>query len=449
MTIARLMKTAGFRLAALAAGLFVLCMLAVALFIYLNVRQELETQLQEQVSAETRQLLGDYADDGLDELRHDISERLERNPGTRLRYTLKSPDGVSLFDRLALPETPGWSRVDNGDGPRLMLLTTPLDDGYTLGVAADTQSVSQTADALRHAFLIVVLPMIALAILSGAIVSRRFLSRVERLKQTADRIGKGALSARMEVSGSGDDFDGLVMTINTMLDRIEELVHDVRHVSTNIAHDLRTPLGRLRQRLEYLSENQASDGMRERADEAIGLLDDTLMTFSAMLKIAELETGVTEIQGQTLDARGLLDQLVEIYEPVVRDQGGDITIEQAGPAILAGDRPLLVQMLANLIENAMHHNPDGVRIGLSCGVKDGETFIRVSDNGRGIREADMQTVLKPFRRLDAARSTRGTGLGLTLAATIAARHGASLGLSDGAPGLVVTITFPAAGGDVA
>ncbi len=444
MTTPKLIRTAGVRLAALAAGLFVLCMLALALFIYLNVRQELESQLQGQVAAETRQLLGDYADDGLDELRHDISERLERNPGTRLRYTLQSPDGVSLFDRMSLPDTPGWSRPVVGNGPRLLLLTTPLEDGYTLGVAADTQSVSQTADALRHAFLIVVLPMIALAILSGAIVSRRFLSRVERLKQTADSIGRGALSARMEVSGSGDDFDGLILTINTMLDRIEQLVHDVRHVSTNIAHDLRTPLGRLRQRLEYLSEHQASDKMRARTDDAISLLDDTLNTFSAMLKIAELETGVTEIGKETYDVPALLEQLVEIYDPVAANRGGEIVISDAAPISVTGDRALCVQMLANLIENAIQHNQDGVRIELSCGMEDGHRFIRVRDYGRGIEEPDRQTVLKPFRRLDVARSTTGSGLGLTLAATIAARHGAGLHLSDGAPGLIVTMVFPEA-----
>ncbi|WP_084398212.1 sensor histidine kinase, partial [Henriciella aquimarina] len=365
MTMPSFLRTAGFRFAALAAGLFVLCMMAMALFIYLSVREDMEDQLRDQITAETRQLMGDYADDGLDELRHDISERLERNPGTRLRYTVESPDGIALFDRLRLPDPPGWSRLAPEDAPPLILLTTPLEDGYTLGVAADTRSIGDTAGALRHAFLIVVVPMLALAILVGALLSHRFLLRVERVKQTADRIGKATLSARLEPSGSGDDFDGLIETINRMLDRIEELVHDVRHVSTNIAHDLRSPLGRLRQRLEKLASAQSDAAMREETAEAIALLDETLDTFSAILRIAELESGAAEIRGDPVDLPALLGELCEIYEPVAAERGDTLTVEAGGPVSVPGDRALLTQMLANLIENAMRHNAPGIAITLA------------------------------------------------------------------------------------
>lgn len=442
MTIPSFVRSAGFRLTALASGLFLICMMAVIAFIYLSVREDMEDQLRDQVLAETSQLIGDYRDDGLDELRHDISERLDRNPGTRLRYTLENADGVALFDRLSLPEQAGWSRLETSGGTRLILLRTDLRDGYALGVAADTRSISDAVGALRHAFLIVVVPMILLAIISGAFLSHRFLARVERLKQTADLIGGGALSARLELSGSGDDFDGLIETINRMLDRIEELVDDVRHVSVNIAHDLRSPLGRLRQRLETLCARQPDDRLRDDTGDAIELLDRTLETFSAILRIAELDSGATKISGERVNLPALLENLQETYEPVATEQGSHIRLGASAPVSIEGDRPLLMQMLVNLIENSIRHNSQGTEITLSCGRDGDASFLEVSDTGRGIPELEMQQVLKPFRRLDASRSTPGSGLGLSLAASIAARHGATLTLADNQPGLRAIIRFP-------
>lgn len=441
MTIPSFLRSAGFRLTALATALFLICMLAVLAFIYLSVRGDMEDQLRDQISAETRQLLGDYEDDGLDELRHDISERLDRNPGTRLRYTLENSDGVALFDRLALPEQAGWSRLEKDDGSRLIVLRSDLRDGYALGVGADTASIAETVGALRHAFLIVVVPMILLAIISGAFLSHRFLLRVERLKQTADLIGGGALSARLELSGSGDDFDGLVETINRMLDRIEELVDDVRHVSMNIAHDLRSPLGRLRQRLETLSARQTDDALRGETGEAIDLLDDTLETFSAILRIAELDSGATKISRERVDLTALLNSLHEIYEPVAAQQDCRISLGATAPISVEGDRALVMQMMVNLIENSIRHNPAGTEVTLSCGQAEGAPYLQVSDTGRGIPPSETLHVLKPFRRLDASRTTPGSGLGLSLAASIAARHGAALTLADNQPGVRATIRF--------
>ncbi|MCA8900410.1 MAG: HAMP domain-containing histidine kinase [Hyphomonas sp.] len=440
MTVPRYLRTAGFRMTALAAALFLLSMSAVAAFFYLSVREDMEGQLRSQISIETRQLLGDYADDGLDELRHDISERLERNPGTRLRYTLKSPAGMALFDRLSLPDEPGWSRMKSGSGTDIILLTTELDQGYWLGVAADTETIGDMAAALRHGFLVVVMPMIALAIFAGAVLSHRFLARVERLKRTADLIGKGTLSARLDPSGSGDDFDGLIDTINRMLDRIEELVHDLRHVSANIAHDLRSPLGRVRQRLEAIVAGQGAADMQETANEAIVLLDDTLETFSAILQIAELEAGGARATDTEVDLASLLDEIAQIYEPVAAERADELVLRRQ-PASVYGNKALLTQMLANLVENAIRHNANGIQISLECGTEGGRGFVRVADNGSGIPDSELAAVLKPFRRLDTSRSTRGNGLGLSLASSIASYHRARLDLKNLPIGLEVTVWF--------
>ncbi|WP_084419842.1 sensor histidine kinase [Henriciella litoralis] len=435
-------RSSGFRLTLLASALFIFCMSSVAVFIYLDVRDGMEDQLRSQVAAETRQLMGDYADDGLDELRHDISERLERNPGTRLRYTLQSPGGVALFDRVPLPLEGGWSRVEHQE-QTLIQLTTSLDEGYLLGVAADTRSIKETAEALRHALLIVIIPMILLAVICGAIMSRRFLSRVERLRQTADSIGKGSLSARMELSGSGDNFDGLIFTINSMLDRIEMLVHEVRHTATNIAHDLRTPLGRLRQRLEIIEADQTDEHLREKVQDATALLDETLETFAAMLTIAELDAGAIGKNREKVDLPALLHRMAEAFEPVASEHGSHITVETDGPQAATVDRALFNQLLSNLIENALRHNAEGICITLSCGHENGHDFVSVRDNGRGIPSGQHDTVIKPFRRLDPSRTAAGSGLGLTLAASIARHHGAELQLVTHSPGLEVRIVFGA------
>ena len=282
--------------------------------------------------------------------------------------------------------------------------------------------------------------MITLAIFAGAILSHRFLARVERLKRTADLIGRGTLSARLDPSGSGDDFDGLIDTINRMLDRIEELVHDLRHVSTNIAHDLRSPLGRIRQRLETIVAGQSSANMQKTASEAIVLLDDTLETFSAMLRIAELEAGGSRATDTEVDLANLLEEIAQIYEPVAAERA-DILILQKQPVSVQGNKALLTQMLANLIENAIRHNSNGIQILLECGIEDGHTFVRVADSGSGIPEAELQTVLKPFRRLDTSRNSRGNGLGLSLISSIASYHHAKFDLKNLSKGLEATILF--------
>ena len=436
----RYLRTEGFRITAFAAVTFLLGMAAISAVFYISVRKGIEHQLRTQIVSETRQLLGDYADDGLDELRHDISERLERNPGARLQYTLKNPEGMALFDRLPLPEKVGWTRIKSESGSELILLTTKLDEGYLVGIAADTDTGGEAIAAIRHAFLLVTIPMIVLAVVTGVVLSHRFLARVERLKRSADLIGKSTLSARLNPSGSGDDFDGLIETINRMLDRIEELVHDLRHATTNIAHDLRSPLGRVRQKLEAITISQSPADVQKTANEAIALLDDTLQTFAAMLRIAELEAGGAHAMDSEVDLANLLMEIAEIYEPVMAERENSLII-RAQTVSVPGNKSLLTQMLANLIENAIQHNANGIEICLECRMVSGRPIIRVTDNGIGIPQVEHAAVLKPFRRLDTSRSTRGNGLGLSLASSIASYHHGKLALKNLPEGLEVTIGF--------
>ena len=440
----RLLRSTGFRLTAMAAGLFAVCTLALCILIYLGLRDDMEDQLRDQIRNETRQLMGDYEDDGLEELRHDISERLERNPGNRLRYTLTSPLGVSIFDRMALPERGGWSRLQRQEASDLLVLTTPLEDGYRLGVGADTRIVSEAATALRHAMLVVLLPALLLSLIAGLLVSRRFLSRVERMKATAEGVGRQSLSARMPVSAAGDEFDSLAGTINRMLDRIEALVHDVRYASASVAHDLRTPLGHLRQRLEAMQGRETDAEQRLAIEEATELLDDVLATFTALLKIAELESGSAAVSTAPLDLSEIASTVATTFAPVAEAEGKSIALVAAPNVRTYGDRQLITQMLVNLVENALRHNRAPVAVEVRVGIVEGLPELSVRDDGVGIPAEKIEEAIKPFHRLDRSRTSPGSGLGLSLAASIARHHSAELTLLPQAPGLEVRVRFPSA-----
>lgn len=440
----RVLRSTGFRLTALAAGLFAICILALCVLIYIGLRDDMEDQLRDQIRNETRQLMGDYADDGLEELRHDISERLDRNPGNRLRYTLMNAEGITIFDRMELSERTGWGRIARDGEADLLILVTQLDDGYRLGVAADTRIVGEAARALRHAMFVILLPALLLSLVAGLFVSRRFLSRVERMKATAERVGRQSLSARMPVSTADDEFDSLAGTINSMLDRIEMLVQKIRYVSASIAHDLRTPLGHLRQRLERLTAAADQPELRQDLEASTQLLDDVLATFSSLLKIAELESGAPGSANRVVDLSDLASSIASTFASVAEAEGKTITANIQRPAPVMGDRQLLTQMLVNLVENALHHNPGPVDIEIATGAGDGVSWISVGDNGAGIPDSEFENVIRPFHRLDRSRSSPGSGLGLSLASSIARHHGGDLQLTSRRPGLDVLARFPIA-----
>ncbi|GAA3946154.1 HAMP domain-containing sensor histidine kinase [Allohahella marinimesophila] len=436
-----LFRTAGFHYAAWSALVFGLSAMILGVFVYYSVRENMEQQLQDNITAETAQLLGDYGDQGIEELRHDIRERIERNPTPRLFYTLENAEGDTVFDRLPLASKDGWSKLAlSGRSDRLMLTTT-LDDGFRLGVAADTRSIVQLGQGLRQTILIALAGMLLLSVLSGLLVSWRFLNRVDQFKRTAEKVGAGALTERIPLDEVGDDFDQLALAINRMLDRIEQLMNDVRYVSVGIAHDLRTPLGTLRQRLERLATLQATDEAREASEEALKVLDETMKTFSALLTIGELDSGSATLGFESIDLSALFETLMDAYGPIAEERQVRLDCEVQGQVRMTGDRQLIMQLFTNLLDNAFSHNDGRFSLSLQTYQTDTGIEVVVADTGKGVPRSAFTEVLKPFHRLDASRHTPGTGLGLSLAASIAARHGARMVLEDNAPGLRVTVSF--------
>lgn len=420
---ARIFTTASFKLTLLFAALFTVSSLALALAMFFSVRNSLHHELRTRIESETAQLLGDYDDDGLDELRHDVRERIEKNSATRLYYAVQRPDGREIFDHLPIIAHQGWAEV-NHHGTPLLLFASALGNDYMLVVAADMTRIHEVVAIMRTRFLLALAAIILLGMAGGLWASKRFLARVDQLARMADRIGAGYLSERIRLSGNNDEFDHLAAAINRMLGRIEALVANVQHVSSSIAHDLRTPLGRLRQKLERLPQNDATQ-------EAIGLLDSTLETFSALLRISEIESGSRKAGFTQVDLSALLQRLADTYQPLAEENGQHLHYAVAMNVHITGDEALLTQLFVNLLENALIHAGPGADICLGLS-PDGAW---VADNGPGIPEQAHATILKPFQRLDASRHHPGNGLGLTLANAIAELHDARLVLEDNRPGL--------------
>jgi signal transduction histidine kinase len=271
--------------------------------------------------------------------------------------------------------------------------------------------------------------------------------RIRVFEKTLTAISQGQVGARVEVSGSGDDIDQVAVQVNRALGHLQKLIENVNQSSSDIAHDLKKPVGRLRQKLDEANRNALNVAdFRAAIDSAIMELDSITETFDALLSITQLEAGARRSRFTKVDLRGILDDVLEIYAAVAEDAGDSLDIVERSlePVYVNGDRELLTQLVANLVENSIRHSPAGTRIHMWLKWQNGAPAISVADNGPGIPAPERENVLRRLYRLERARSTPGSGLGLSLVAAIADLHEARLILADNASGLKVTVEFPEA-----
>jgi signal transduction histidine kinase len=315
-----------------------------------------------------------------------------------------------------------------------------LPDGSFLLVAQDASRLTDMQHAIVSAFVWAGGVTLVLAIAGGLLIGSNFLRRIDTITRTSRAIMGGDLSARIPVRGTHDEIDQLVASLNAMLERIQQLMDGLRQVSSDIAHDLRTPLGRLRQHLEDARERATSTADYDAAAEsAIAEADELLETFSALLRIAQVEAGAQKKGFSDVDLSELVHSVAEVYQPAAEDSGHRLSYKVEDGVHLPGDRPLLAQMISNLVENALHHTPAGSDVAL-CLRKAGNGFeIELADNGPGIPQAEHAKVFDRFYRLDRSRSTAGSGLGLALVKAIAGLHGLTIRLEDRNPGLGVIV----------
>ena len=452
----RLLRSFGFRLAFTYMALFGASVLLLLWFIYWSTAAYMSRQADATIDAEITGLAERYDIDGLAGLIEVINERLSRKPTGSSIYLLTTALNTRIAGNInrwptVQADPDGWLnfRLDNaGHNKNEIHLARArsftLSGGFHLLVGRD---IYELEEAQQRIIRTLVLGFVITLLLGGAgasVLSRRVMRRLEAINTTSREIINGDLSRRIPRQHSGDEFDALAGNLNTMLDRIEELMEGVRRVSDSIAHDLRTPLARLRNRLELLYAEQQKNGQDTGlAEQALSDADGLLQTFNALLRIARIETRQHSETFAATDMGALLHDVVELYEPLAEEKGQSLVLQADADVQMQGDRDLLFQAMANLLDNAIKYTPPQGRIEISLTQQDGTGRITIADSGPGIPEAEHRQVFQRFYRLEKSRTTPGSGLGLSLVAAVARIHGMTLQLEDNHPGLRVRCEFPA------
>lgn len=418
----------------------------------------MEDQLHAEIEVEASLLVDAFNSGGVETLAKAINQRAGPPGHTADYYLLQDADGKRISGNLlpgASPR-PGWyqlpippqldpGEINSGEESDTLLAEGQLlPNGWFLLVGKDTDRYTDFEDEIVDIAGWSIAGVFVLVLLGGRATSASMLRRLKAITDASGEIMRGNLGRRIALRGTGDEFDQLSNNLNEMLDRIQALMDGLRQVSNDIAHDLRTPLTRLRQRLEGARDKASSaEEYRVAVDHAIGETDEILATFGALLRIAQIESGARRAAFSAVDLSGVAQSLFETYAAVAEDRRQSMNATITPGITISGDQQLLTQMLANLVENALRHTPPETRIELELEAAISGPVLRIRDNGPGIAEAERRKVFRRFYRLDASRSTPGSGLGLSLVAAIAELHWVTVALEDAAPGLVVVLRFPA------
>ncbi len=446
----RLLRTATFRFAALYVAIFAISAIVLGGAVFLAARSALEEQMTIRIEAEAAFLRAEFRTGGLDHL---LTIVRARGRGiTALDYLVQDSAGMHLAGEVSPMQgvQPGWTafvvpeaREDGGRPEHVRALVSDLGGGLLLAVGDDLGRITEVEEAVATAFLWTVGLAALLGIGGGVVLSRAFLARVDVISRTAEAIIGGDLARRVPVRGTGDDLDRLAGTLNRMLDRIGRLMESLHQVSSDVAHDLRTPLSRLYQRLEDARLHARSIADYEAAiDGAVGEAEGLLGTFSALLRIAQVEGASPRAGFQEVDLSLIAEAVADAYRPDAEQAGHTLIAEVAPGIVIHGDQELLTQATANLVENALRHTPAGTRIGLRLVRDAAGVCFTVADDGPGATEADLPRLANRFYRGERSRTTPGNGLGLSLVAAVAELHGARLALENAEPGLRASLLLP-------
>jgi signal transduction histidine kinase len=450
--LGKLVRTTAFKIVAV--YLLVFAVFAGALILYLarHTQDLVVSQLTETVDAEIRSLNDQFRIGGIRRLVSVVDQRAGQ-PGSNL-YLVTTYAGVALAGNVTdVPngalDNPGWSEIsyrrsEGSENARSKALVRVafLQGGFRLMVGRDFEERERLREILSQPARWAVVLLVVMGVAGGLFVARRVLGRIDAMTASSDRIMAGDLAGRLPVAGSGDEFDRLANSLNTMLERIEGLMAGLKHVSDNIAHDLKTPLTRLRNRAEEaLRTSHGEAGYRAALESTLEESEHLIRTFDALLMIARAEAGEAREGMVDFDAAEVARSVAELYEPLAEESGLKLAVEAVGRLLVRGHRELVSQALANLVDNAIKHGAGEVRISAR---REGEqVLLTVADRGPGIPEKDRARVLERFVRLEANRSRPGSGLGLSLAAAVARLHGTELRLEDNNPGLRVSLALPA------
>jgi signal transduction histidine kinase len=437
-----MLRSASIRMAALYSAVFIAAVLVLGVVTMLTTQGALTGQFDDRIRAESASLTGEFQTEGLNGLTQAVQER-DRTPGA-LEYGLEGVGGRPIAGRLAGARArPGWSDLSvaerSSERETIRVYATDLG-GYRLLVGGDDEAVEDVGRLLVERFALAALGVVLIGVLGGYGLGRGMARKIAAITQAAEAIIHGDLARRVPLGGAGDDLDQLAATFNRMLDRIEALMESLRQVSNDVAHDLRTPLTRLRTRLEALpsTTGQASDAA---ISAALADLDAILETFAALLRIAQIEGGARRAGFRPTDLAQTCQTVVEAFAPSAEDAGVALECDAASPVAIEGDPELLTQMLVNLVENGLRHAGSGAVVKVKAETLDTTAVLTIVDNGPGVPSQERERLFDRFYRLERSRSTPGSGLGLALVAAVAKLHGAQLVAFDADPGLGVRVTF--------
>ena len=465
--LGKLLRTTAFQLTLVYLLIFVLFAISLLGYFALNTRRLITEQITRTVNAEITRLREQYEQNGIRGLVIVLDLR-SRRPGSSV-YLVTTPSGEALAGNISALEPgvldrPGWvetsyRRIEAPDDVehRALVHVVELPGGFRLLVGRDLEERERIygiiANAGRWSFALVVV----LGLAGGFFVSRRVLNRIDAMTETAHTIMGGDLSGRLPIAGTGDELDRLATNVNAMLERIEALMHGLKEVSDNIAHDLKTPLTRLRNRCEQALRGAKGDvDYRAALEATIDESDELIRTFDALLMIARAEAGQARDNMTEFDAAEVVRDVSELYEPLAEEKGIALKIDAPAAAPVRGNRELVSQALANLVDNAIKYaTPNGkfdgkldgnpAEIVVKAGGEGDFITLSVADRGPGIPDGERHRVVERFVRLEQSRSEPGSGLGLSLAAAVARLHGGELKLEDNRPGLKGVIALPRAG----
>jgi signal transduction histidine kinase len=460
--LGRAVSTTAFRAAAVAVAAYLVCAGLIVGVLLWQTNRILTDQVLETLSGEADLLASEAKQGDTAELVRAVEAR-SRSGGPGL-YFLADKDGKKLAGNLSrMPpeleaDPAGGVFRYAGDGKfpsddRLAVaIPVELGAGLHLIVGRDIEDQRRFAGEMGAVYLIGLGFLSLTGLIAGLVISRLVLRRIEAINVSTRQIMEGDLSQRIAITGAKDEFDVLAANLNAMLDRIEALMSGLREVSDNIAHDLKTPLTRLRNQAEAaLRDVREPQACREGLEHTIERADELIKTFNALLLVARLEAGVLEENAETFDVGRLVRDVAELYEPVAEERGLRLKLDIAEGAQLNANRQLVGQAVANLIDNAIKYSAksmkDGVHVSepaIAIGLREqaDAVAITVADRGPGIAVEDRERVLKRFVRLEKSRTEPGTGLGLSLVQAVARLHGGAVGLEDNRPGLRVVLTLP-------
>jgi hypothetical protein len=452
---AKLLRTSTFRLAALYLILFALSVSALLGYVYWNTTVLLERQTDQTITAEVQALADQYRLRGLRGIIDTVQRRSNDESGSV--YLLTDARGQRIAGNISqLPPVTGTEAnfiefsfdVPKGASRERHMARafhTDLAGGFKLVVGRDVEALRQFGSIIRRTIFYALAIALVLGLGGGLLMSRNFLRRVDAITEASRTIMAGNMSGRMPVQGSSDELDRLALALNEMLDQIESLMAGMKEVSSNVAHDLKTPLTRIKARVEAALRSGGEADYRAALESTVEDSDRLLETFNALLSIARAEAGQSRSGLEPVDASTIIADVVELYEPMAEEEGGSLTCTAAQDLNVMGDRQLLSQALTNLLDNALKYGAregETPQIAVTGAVEGDRVVITVADHGEGIPPEDRGRVTERFVRLDSSRTKPGNGLGLSLVSGVMKLHKGALLLEDNGPGLAARLVLP-------